>query len=148
MSWKDLEDKAPEMAAFGRRLFDSGVAYLATVRKDGTPRVHPVTPIIGRGHLFLFMEPATPKGHDLRRDGRYALHSDVSDTEGSNGKYAITGRAELIDDLAVRLVALQVSRYTPSDRYVLFELSVQSAISTTYVDGNPVHHRWSQDEVR
>ncbi|MGH2405330.1 MAG: pyridoxamine 5'-phosphate oxidase family protein, partial [bacterium] len=51
------------------------MAYLATLRGDGAPRVHPVTPIVGEGRLFLFMEPTSPKGHDLRRDGRYALHS-------------------------------------------------------------------------
>ena len=72
MSWGDLQARNPELAAFGAERFSSGVAYLATVRKDNSPRVHPVTPIIGEGRLFVFMEPTSPKGHDLRRDGRYA----------------------------------------------------------------------------
>jgi len=37
MSWKDLENAAPELAAFGQKRFDTGVAYLATVRQDGSP---------------------------------------------------------------------------------------------------------------
>ena len=66
MSWKLLEDQHPELAAFGSARLNGRVAYLATVRKDGSPRVHPMTPIIGEGHLFVFMEPTSPKGHDLR----------------------------------------------------------------------------------
>ncbi len=58
---------------FGAERLNGKVAYLATVRKDGSPRVHPMTPIIGQGHLFVFMEPTSPKGHDLQRDGRYAI---------------------------------------------------------------------------
>jgi hypothetical protein len=56
MSWQELANDNPELARFGaERLLDSEVAYLATVRKDGSPRVHPVTPIIGDGRLFGFI---------------------------------------------------------------------------------------------
>ena len=84
MSWGTLEEKAPELAAFGVSRLHGRVAYLATLRQDGSPRLHPMTPIIGQGHLFVFMEPTSPKGHDLRRDGRYAIHCAVSDTSGAN----------------------------------------------------------------
>jgi hypothetical protein len=46
MSWKLLEEPQPELAAFGAERLNGQVAYLATVRKDGSPRVHPMTPII------------------------------------------------------------------------------------------------------
>jgi hypothetical protein len=39
-----------------------------------------VTPILGENRLFIFMEPTSPKGHDLRRDGRYTLHCSVADS--------------------------------------------------------------------
>ena len=142
MSWKDLETAAPELAAFGFRRFENGVAYLATVRQDGAPRVHPVTPIIGQGHLFLFMEPTSPKGHDLRRDGRYALHSAVSDPNGTSGEFIITGSARVCVDPAERSLASQLASYRPADHYVLFELSVESAVSTIYKDGMPVRQHW------
>ena len=51
MGWQLLEEQQPELAAFGRLRLNGKVAYLATVRKDGSPRVHPMTPIIGAGHL-------------------------------------------------------------------------------------------------
>lgn len=146
MSWKDLENAAPELAAFGQKRFDTGVAYLATVRQDGSPRVHPVTPIVGQGHLFLFMEPTSPKGHDLRRDGRYALHSAVSDPNGTSGEFIITGSARLIVDLAERSLASQLASYTPANRYILFELGVDSALSTFYKDGMPIRQHWRRGE--
>ncbi|MCA9947698.1 MAG: hypothetical protein KC449_29660, partial [Anaerolineales bacterium] len=60
--WAVFSKQAPELAAFGsKRLGDDRVAYLGTVRADGGPRVHPVTPILGE-QLFLFMEPTSPKG--------------------------------------------------------------------------------------
>jgi hypothetical protein len=146
MSWKNLETKAPELAAFGLKRFETGVAYLATLRQDGSPRVHPVTPIVGQGHLFLFMEPTSPKGHDLRRDGRYALHSAVSDSNGTSGEFSITGSARQMADPALRSTASQLASYTPAERYILFELSIESAASTLYQDGQPVRQRWKRDE--
>jgi hypothetical protein len=147
MSWKDLENAQPELAAFGgERLQKSGVAYLATVRTDGSPRVHPVTPIIGQGHLFLFMEPTSPKGHDLRRDGRYALHCSVSSSSGESGEFFISGHARFIDDPATRGLAVELATYAPADRYVLYELDVESAASTIYTDGQPVRQRWKAEQ--
>ena len=109
MTWKLLQDQQPELAAFGAQRLNGAVAYLATIRKDGSPRVHPMTPIIGQGHLFVFMEPTSPKGHDLQRDGRYAIHCSVTDTSGSSGEFILTGRARLIDDPALRALAIELS---------------------------------------
>ncbi len=44
-SWAEFARQAPELAAFGEARFRSGVAYLGTLRADGSPRVHPVTPM-------------------------------------------------------------------------------------------------------
>ena len=109
MSWKYLEEQQPELAAFGVERLNGRVAYLATVRKDGSPRLHPMTPIIGQGHLFVFMEPTSPKGHDLQRDGRYAIHCSVSDTSGTSGEFVVTGRAHLVDDPEKRPLAVSLA---------------------------------------
>jgi hypothetical protein len=62
VSWRELQDSQPELAAFGERRFPSGVAYLATIGVDGSPRVRPVTPIVTPHRRFVFMEPTSPKG--------------------------------------------------------------------------------------
>ncbi|MCL4507585.1 MAG: pyridoxamine 5'-phosphate oxidase family protein [Chloroflexi bacterium] len=141
-SWQDFALDEPELAAFGEQRFAKGPAYLATVRADGSPRVHPVTPIIGEGHLFLFMEPTSPKGHDLQRGSAYALHGSVGGNDGGEGEFALTGHAALTDDPALRALAARYG-YPPQEHYILFDLSVESAFSTTYVDGGkPVRVKW------
>lgn len=144
MSWQLLEEQQPELAAFGSERLNGKVAYLATVRKDGSPRVHPMTPIIGQGRLFVFMEPTSPKGHDLRRDGRYAIHAAVSDNSGAGGEFFVTGQAHLVSDPELRTLATQLSSYTPAERYILFEFEVDSAGSTVYTDHGPDRRFWKR----
>ena len=145
-TWHEFAAAHPDLAALGAKRFEGGVAYLATVRPDGGPRVHPVTPILGAGRLFVFMEPTSPKGHDLRRDGRYALHAAVSDAGGTGGEFLLTGRAVLVDDPTTRALAAAAASYAPADRYTLFELSVDSALGTVYQDGQPVRQRWREGQ--
>lgn len=141
-SWQYFAATAPDLAAFGERRFKAGPAFLATVRANGLPRVHPVTPIIAEGHLLLFMEPTSPKGHDLQRGSGYALHCTVADSEGGEGEFGVTGHAVLTDDPVMRELAARYG-YQPKDIYILFELTVESAFSTTYPDGGPpVRENW------
>ncbi len=142
MTWSDLERADPELAAAGARRLHGRVAYLATVSADGAPRVYPVTPIVGNGHLFVFMEPTSPKGADLRRRSRYALHSSVGDSSGKDGEFVVSGTATFIDDAAVRAMAERLASYSPASRYVLFEFAVDVAMFTEYVEGRPVRRRF------
>lgn len=48
-TWQQFTAAAPELAAFGAERLEGKVAYLATIRADGGPRVHPLTPHIARG---------------------------------------------------------------------------------------------------
>ena len=144
-TWDEFEDAAAELAAFGEERLTGRVAYMATVGRHGTPRVHPVSPVFASGHLFMFMEPSSPKGRDLRRNGRYALHSSVSDSAGTGGEFLVRGRAALIEEPGLRAIAASSARsagYSGADRYILFELFVGSALSTTYDDGRPLRRRW------
>jgi hypothetical protein len=140
-SWTDFAHQAPELAEFGQVRFQSEVAYLGTLRADGSPRVHPVTPILGE-QLFVFMEPTSPKGKDLQRDGRYTLHCSVKDSSGGDGEFYVTGQAILTDDALVRAQAVQAAPYVPQEHYVLFVLSVEFAFMNIYVDGKSVPRRW------
>jgi Pyridoxamine 5'-phosphate oxidase len=142
VSWGDLERADPELAAAGARRLHGRVAYLATVSPDGTPRVHPVTPIVGDGRLFVFMEPTSPKGADLRRGSGYALHSAVGDPSGRDGEFLTRGLGAFIGDPAVRATAEHHATYPPAAHYVLFELAVEAAMLTEYVDGRPVRRRY------
>src|SRR5688500_7549339 len=78
-TWADLRSGAPSLAETGMRLIRArgdGEALLATVRGDGSPRLHPVNVDVVDGRLYVFVG-RSPKRTDLETDGRYALHTHV-----------------------------------------------------------------------
>ena len=145
-SWGEFAAAEPALASFGADRLAGLPAYLATVREDGTPRVHPVTPVVTADGLFVFMESTSPKGRDLRERGRYALHNGVPDTEGSGGEFFVSGTGYLVEDASVRATAERAASYDPEARYVLFELRVSEARCNGYGDVPlPDHRRWRAD---
>jgi hypothetical protein len=142
-SWGDFKAQAPDLAAFGEALLVASPAYLATLRDDTTPRVHPVSPIIGGGRLFVFMEPTSPKGRDLQARHWFALHNGVPDTLGTGGEFLVCGQASLVDEPSRRTIAREAAGYEPEDRYILFELEINEARCNGYGDVPlPDPRRW------
>ncbi|MEO0598236.1 MAG: pyridoxamine 5'-phosphate oxidase family protein [Chloroflexota bacterium] len=146
-SWGTFSQSASELSQFGHTRLTRSVAYLATVRADGSPRVHPVTPIISDDNLFVFMEPTSPKGKDLLRDRRYTLHCGVESNDGGGGEFYVRGTATLIEDDTIRQEAIEASNYNPKERYILFRLDINFAFMNTYDDGSPNVRRWKADNV-
>lgn len=143
VQWEVFSAASPDLAALGEGRLAAAPSYLATVRAGGAPRVHPVTAIIGTGRLLVFMEPTSPKVRDLRRRGRYALHSGVPDTAGTGGEFFVHGRAEAVDDPDVRAAAARAAPYEPAEGHVLFELLVSEARCVGYGDVRlPEEQRW------
>ncbi|HZN19994.1 MAG TPA: pyridoxamine 5'-phosphate oxidase family protein [Micromonosporaceae bacterium] len=127
-SWLEFASTAPGLAEAIRALvqqYGPGLGYLATVRADGGPRVHPVSPVITEDGLFCFVVDS-PKRRDLERDGRYALHSFPP--EESDDEAYVAGRARRIDDpVLVEQIAAQV-RAGPHEDWRLFEFTVDVAM--------------------
>jgi hypothetical protein len=144
VGWSGFAAEEPELAQFGADRLTAMPAYLGTVRRSGAPRVHPVTPVVAPDGLFLFMEPTSPKGRDLRERGWFALHSGVPDNAGTGGEFSVTGRAIAVDDAAVRATATAAASYEVIDRYVLFELLPGEVRCKGYGEAPlPVTRRWS-----
>jgi general stress protein 26 len=147
--WSEFAAERPEMAEAGRALiyqFKVGLGYLATVRKDGGPRVHPVCPVIAHDGLYLFVGNQTPKVHDLRRDGRFALHSFPNPQV--DDEFSVTGRVRRVDEQAVRDVVYEA--YTSTGAFTsndtLFELWLEHALHAKYgprPSWPPVYTKWS-----
>src|SRR5258706_13503828 len=145
INWSQFVADTPELAAFGRQRLESRIAYLATIRRDGSPRVHPVSPFIAGDHMFVYMEPTSPKVFDLRRHARYAMHCGVENNTGGQGEFFIKGQAEEVDIPETRLKAFEKAElqgYNPQGRYVLFELRIDEAMGTVYEEGEPKRVRW------
>jgi hypothetical protein len=144
--WGALVAAEPALAAFVADRLRGAPAYLATVRANGAPRVHPVTPVVTDDGLYVFMEPTSPKGADLRERGWFALHSGVPDSSGTGGEASVSGTGHPVDDVGVRARVAAAATYEPADRYVLFELRPIEARCVGYGDVElPERTRWHAD---
>jgi hypothetical protein len=142
-TWGFFAAAEPELATFVTERLRAAPAYLASVRASGAPRVHPVTPIFTADGLYLFMEPTSPKGADLRDRGWFALHNGVPDNAGTGGEASVTGRGHSVDDAEMRATVAAAATYRPADRYVLFELLPTEVRCNGYGDVTlPEHRRW------
>lgn len=151
-SWPEFAAKAPWLADAIRALvhqYGPGLGYLATVRADGGPRVHPVSPIVTDEGLFCFVVDS-PKRHDLERDGRYALHAFPP--EDNDDEAYLTGRARPIADERKAAELASRSRTEARVDWRLFEFTVDvamlarhsgSALGATRIPGvRPSYHIW------
>ena len=139
-SWEDFAVARGDIAAAGRRLFYAhgiGLGFLATVRADGGPRVHPICPVLTESGLFGMIIPG-PKLDDLRRDSRYALHSETVAPPNQDDAFYVTGLAlEVADPVAWEQIALQMlaerstdERWPEFEAQVLFEFRVERCLLT------------------
>lgn len=100
VTWKDFAEADPALAEAGsNQLFQYGVglAFLATVRRDGAPRLHPVCPVLSDSHLCILVIPNSPKRLDLQRDGRYSLQAFPQDRPDLD-EFCLSGIAHLVND--------------------------------------------------
>jgi hypothetical protein len=153
VSWLTFVQQEPDMAAAGRSLLYQhgvGLAFLATVRPDGRPRMHPMCPLIVDEGLFAFIVPS-PKQGDLKRSGAYALHSFPCPT--NEDAFYLTGQASLIPDADRREVLGRqfvgerdaFGAVAPSADDALFEFDIDSCLltrTTGHGDPAPSHIVW------
>ena len=97
MSWRTLEDGAPELARLGAACLDAGLGFLGTVRADGSPRVSPVGTFFVGGELVVGVMARSAKARDLRRDPRYALQSPLALPDAGEPELKLGGRVEPSD---------------------------------------------------
>jgi Pyridoxamine 5'-phosphate oxidase len=147
MTWRELELAAPEIAEPGKaRLDETRVALLATLRKDGSPRISPVEPFFAEGHLLFGAMAWTLKARDLDRDPRCTLHSAITGPNEGEPELKLYARAIEADD---DLRAASASGWwtdQPHDAARVFSLSIEEAAFVTwdYEAGEMTVKRWSQ----
>lgn len=100
-TWEAITAAAPDFAQAVQRRFDAhGHKTLATLRKDGSPRISGIEASFRGGELWLAGMPGSMKFLDLRRDPRLALHSASEDPDVWNGDAKVGGRAVQVTDTA------------------------------------------------
>lgn len=99
MHWSAMEHSQPRLAELGqRRLIEPGVVLVVTIRRDGTPRLSPVEPLVLDGSLWLSMMWQSTKVRDLQRDPRVLIHSVITNRDGAEGEFKIRGTARAEND--------------------------------------------------
>src|SRR5262249_30087468 len=92
--WSDFEAAAPALADEVRRRLDAHVhKTLATVRRDGSPRISGTEVRFADGDLWIGSMWRARKALDLLRDPRFALHSGSDEPGSWTGDAKIAGAA-------------------------------------------------------
>jgi Pyridoxamine 5'-phosphate oxidase len=86
-SWSEFASAEPALARRVEERFRIRKHNtLATLRKDGSPRISGIEVDFADGELFVGMMPGSLKLHDLERDPRLALHSPTEDPPDADPK--------------------------------------------------------------
>jgi hypothetical protein len=143
-TWTQFNKANPDLAGRGARLLGVGVAYIATVSRDGSPRVHPFTPLIEGGRLLALVAKHTVKYGNLLRDPCCSIHAVLGD---SDEEFMIIGRGVRSDDPATRMQAAIAARRLnmTSQNDEAFEFFVERAHWAIWEGlGTPDIHRVAQ----
>ena len=151
VSWKQFTDSDPALAAKGESLlfqFGVGLAFLATIRADGAPRLHPLCPVRSGEGLYVLIAPESPKKWDLLRDGRYALQT-FPEARKDSDEFYFSGTAQPIGDPVIKDAVLKDAKHFASAEEALFELLIDRAMHTIWEgfgtpEFRPVHMKWSE----
>ncbi len=135
-SWNEVRSATPELADAVSAAFDAHRhKTMATLRRDGSPRISGVEAYFSKGELWLGMMKESRKALDLLRDPRVALHSSTADPSMSGGDAKISGRAVEITDRDA--TATPDGSAEGQDSH-LFRVDVTEVVLTTI--GDPADH--------
>jgi pyridoxamine 5'-phosphate oxidase-like protein len=136
-SWSEFAAAAPQLAERVQQRFEAHKhKTMATIRKDGGPRISGTECQFKDGELWIGSMWQAVKALDLRRDPRYALHSATVDPEQWGGEAKIAGVAEeILDEDEVRARNGEAGAGGPSH---LFRLDVDE-VSTVGLDEAKTH---------
>ncbi|MFE4060573.1 pyridoxamine 5'-phosphate oxidase family protein [Streptomyces sp. NPDC059096] len=140
----DFVSAEPRFAeALQRRFEKYSHPVLATVGKDGSPRVTGLEVAFLRGELWLGMMPHSWKARDLERDPRFALHANPGpDGRMADGGIGIGGRAVEVRCGAVR--ARSAADRSPPEPFLLFRAGPEEVVQTAVDCSDLLVRVWRQ----
>lgn len=146
VGWQEFQLVEPEMA--GQVVVTLGKNphhILATIRKDGSPRVSGTNVFISHGELWIGSMKQAQRVNDLRREARCAIHSAPLDENLQ------------IPDLRIDLVAMDASEEfarqvltengSPLDACVSL-MKIRGISMVTVKDDHLCLDRWNPDDGR
>ena len=139
--WAEVNGQAPELAAAAEAAFDAGKhKTIATLRRDGAPRISGIEAWFWDGELWFGSMWQAVKALDLKRDPRFALHS------ASDGSSAWSSDAKVAED-ADRIAAVLggAGQQAPPGPMHLFRADVDEVV---HVHLNDQHSKLVVDSWR
>ncbi|MEV6178929.1 pyridoxamine 5'-phosphate oxidase family protein [Streptomyces sp. NPDC052016] len=134
VNWAAFADAEPDLAKTVEDRFGAFTHHaLATLRKDGSPRLSGLEVRFLDGELWLGMMPGSLKALDLLRDPRFSLQANLGEGTGmGGGDVRISGRAvEVGDEEAVK--SGYVKEVEPPQPFHLFRTELTEVVRT-YVE--------------
>ena len=147
-TWQEFAQQDPELAALGEERLDrNGLVMLATLRKNGWPRISPVEPLFFNGQLYLGMMWRSRKALDLLRDPRCTIHNAVSDRHASEGEFKVYGQALDVTDPGEReryieAVFQKIGVRQEGQEFHCFVIDIESAAANTLAGEKFQHQVW------
>lgn len=133
-TWQEIEKDAPEFAARVRDRFAVGKhKSIATLRRDGSPRISGSELQFEGGEVTFGMMTGSRKLADVRRDPRIAVHSPTIDPPEDTAEWL--GDAKL----AGRAVDMPPPEEGAEPGAGYFRVDVTEVV-LTYLGGNPPDH--------
>jgi hypothetical protein len=137
-TWQTFADEAPELAAAVRARFEAEKHHvLATLRRDGGPRVSGSEVEFRGPDLYIGSMLGARKARDLQRDRRFALHANPgAGTAMTGGDAKLAGFAvEIVDP--DELLDLREDRQEDPGPFHAFRLELEEAVLTSlHPDGD------------
>lgn len=134
--WEQFTVAAPELAAAVRERFDAhGHKTMATLRRDGSPRISGTEVQFRDGEVWLGSMAGARKCLDLRRDGRVAIHSGSDDPDEWTGDAKIAGTAVEVTD---EQMLDKFRDGAPPGPFQLFRIELAEAVVVSL--GQPADH--------
>ncbi|MFI9049274.1 pyridoxamine 5'-phosphate oxidase family protein [Streptomyces sp. NPDC053427] len=145
VGWSAVEEAVPEFAGWVRERFGAFRHHvLATLRKDGAPRLTGLEADFRYGELWLGMLPNSRKALDLRRDPRFSLHANPgAGTDLADGDVRVSGYAIEVTD--PRVVARYAAAVRPPESFHLFRAALTEVVRTSVEDASTVVQIWRPD---
>lgn len=142
VGWSVVRAAVPEFAGRVQERFGAYRHHvLATLRKDGAPRLTGLEADFRYGELWLGMMVGSRKVLDLRRDPRFSLHANPGPgADLSGGDVRVSGRAVEVTDPEV--VARYAAAVKPPEPFHLFRAELTEAVRTYTEDSYMVLESW------
>jgi hypothetical protein len=145
VQWSAFGDSQVVHRRYARAMERFGFVLVATIRRDGTPRISPVGAYVVRRDLMLVMIGGSHKARDLARDSRLALQTPVTNHDSPESEAKVRGHVREVEEAqreATAAVFEAASGVRPPDAWRFFAVTLLAASCMPVPAATPSGRSW------